>query len=111
VTLCKNDRCGAVTMSGQLPSIVGTSVSGTRSGDLSIDAYLWNDEPYRMTIDFSMYDDDDFREGDAYTLLIVDMDGAVILENTWTGDYRESFPNGERCGPRCLDQRVELTAP
>lgn len=41
-------------------------------------------------------------------LEIRDAGGTVLLEHAWTARYEVSYPNGERCGPRCVRETVTL---
>lgn len=110
LTLCLNERCADIAFPDEVP-MPGTGTNGTVTGRLRASASLASESgDYRVYVvldeNESMLDD-----GDTYTLAIRDRDGAALLEQAWTEDYRESFPNGERCGPRCLSQTLALAAP
>jgi hypothetical protein len=110
VTLCINERCGAAVMS-DVPPDESSGVGGVTTGDLVLSAFLWNDATYHLSIGLGVYAEDDFHDGDAYTLEIIDVDGNPILEHAWSASYTESFPNGERCGGRCVNHTLDLPAP
>ncbi|MFN0253367.1 MAG: hypothetical protein ACKV2T_41235 [Kofleriaceae bacterium] len=96
VTLCHEDRCGSSVLGEDLPE-PNTGLGGTTSGDLQLAAYLWNRDGYHLNIGLGVYTPADFTDGDTITLRIVGYTGATILEEEWTAEFSESYPNGERC--------------
>jgi hypothetical protein len=50
--------------------------------------------------------DGSVADGDRYRVVVEDRDGKVLLDERRTVVYQEYFPNGPRCGPRCLVAKV-----
>jgi hypothetical protein len=111
VTLCHEGRCGSSVLGEDLPA-PSTGLGGMTSGDLQLAAYLWNHEGYRLEIGLGTYTAAEFADGDSITLEVVDYMGATIIDESWTAEFRESYPNGERCDddPCRLHQRT-LSSP
>lgn len=96
VTLCSNKRCTDVALGHEVV------------GEFRVSAIL---DEARVIVAIDSRGRETFHDGDEYTLTIRDRYGDAILQHAWTAEYREWFPNGTQCGPRCLTQTIELPAP
>jgi hypothetical protein len=75
-----------------------------------IEAIVWSDERggYRLDVFYIPWAPN-VKDGDEYTVTVVDKQGRKLVDVREKVSYKVSQPNGPRCGPTCRHASVDKT--
>jgi hypothetical protein len=100
VVACRLDRCATAT----LPAPSGDHFMGvgvTFSKETPVQGFLWTDPGgIHLDVEWGIAAPPP-RNGDSYTVTVIDSTGATLRAVEGTATYQTSHPNGDGCPPTC----------
>ncbi len=116
ITVCRNGTCGQDTLSREPVPEETTYAKLQLSGTVDAQGSLRSDpgdEYWHLSVSFGACGPEgDFEDGDVVLLEVTDLATSVLLVDINEAVVFETgAPNGEWCGPICLEAEIPIPAP